>query len=362
MFSQTTLDRIHQIDILDVADRLGIRYTGGGTYRRCQCFMHDDRHPSMWLRATTGTWCCPVCDKGGDAVALVMAHEDMPFQQAVEWLSREFGILCTDGMRLHTSPACARRQVPCRPLPLSAPAADGPLPTLSAALPATCLRTDSPFCHALVASGILTEAQMHDAAVRYRLGRTRDGGVIFWMIDDQDRVRDGKVMFYLPTCRRNHDRPPTWVSHRMKAARMIDRQFRAVHCLFGLHLLRHAAPGGDTVVAVVESEKTAVICSALVPRATTAGSPSSAAVVWMATGGMGGLSVAALMPLRGHRVILFPDTDPDGTAYSRWLHTAQEASRALGQPITVSDLLERHSSPEQKERKIDIADLITEQT
>ena len=45
------------------------------------------------------------------------------------------------------------------------------------------LSADSDFCRAMVLCGYLTREQMQRAALRYRLGRARDGGVIFWQTD-----------------------------------------------------------------------------------------------------------------------------------------------------------------------------------
>ena len=56
------------------------------------------------------------------------------------------------------------------------------------------LSTASVFCRSLVACGYLTEEQMQRAAMRYRLGMSRDGGVIFWQIDEREMLRDGKIM------------------------------------------------------------------------------------------------------------------------------------------------------------------------
>ena len=75
---------------------------------------------------------------------------------------------------------------------------------------------DSDFCRALVANGYLTEAQMQHAAERYRLGRSRDGGVIFWQIDTTGTIFDGKIMYYRADCHRDHHRHPQWVSNCMK--------------------------------------------------------------------------------------------------------------------------------------------------
>ena len=78
----------------------------------------------------------------------------------------------------------------------------------------------------------------------------------------------------------------------------------------------------------------------------------------MATGGLSELSPDKLFPLRGRRIILFPDTDPDGTAYRTWYEVARKAQWLLGHPVTVSPLLEQRASPAQKAAKIDLADFL----
>ena len=101
---------------------------------------------------------------------------------------------------------------------------------------------DSDFCRALVANGYLSEAQMQHAALRYRLGRSRDGGVIFWQIDTTGGIFDGKIMYYGPDCHRDHKRHPQWVSNRLKRYYLKDNadlmaSIPSYHCLFGTHLL-----------------------------------------------------------------------------------------------------------------------------
>ena len=238
------------------------------------------------------------------------------------------------------------------------------------------LSPDSTFCRALVKSGYLTEEQMLRAAGRYRLGKSRDGGVIFWQIDEEGRTRDGKIMYYREDCHRNKSRHPSWASARLKAYYGYDGDLPVDRCLFGLHLLGHtdltdhtdfepldegaAIKQGSFIsvrsvksvchknsVCVVEAEKTAVIMSEVYPQ-----------YVWMAAGGLSALSAEKLRPLRDHKVVLFPDTDPDGTTYTRWKAIAEEASRHTLYPIYVSPLLERQASPEQKASKIDIVDFL----
>ena len=62
---------------------------------------------------------------------------------------------------------------------------------------------NSEFCKSVVAAGYLSDSQLRHAAARYRLGCTKDGGVIFWQIDEQQRVHTGKIMYYQPDCHRD---------------------------------------------------------------------------------------------------------------------------------------------------------------
>ena len=213
-----------------------------------------------------------------------------------------------------------------------------------------CRSIRSQFCEAVVKAGYLSWEQMVSAACRYRLGATRQGGVIFWQIDHGERVRDGKVMYYGPDCHRLKDKEhhPTWVSAFLRQRDPFpNAPHETSHCFFGTHLLGVA--GGE--VAVVEAEKTAVIMSELYPE-----------YVWLATGGLGEVQADKFRPLRGHKVILFPDTDPDGIAFKRWSEAAtlvmQQPFWEDSPPIRVSPLLETHATPEQKQAKIDLIDFL----
>ena len=226
---------------------------------------------------------------------------------------------------------------------------------------------DSDFCRAVVANGYMSEEQMQEAVQRYRLGCSRDDGVIFWQIDTLGHEYDGKIMYYRPDCHRDHQRHPQWVSNLLK--RQFVQRFPEMaawmpethHCLFGTHLVMedgrwkmadvssqtssfrlHTSP-----VAVVEAEKTAVILSAHYPQ-----------YLWLAAGGLTELTAQKLFPLRHHRIVLFPDTDPDQTAYKRWYTIAQEARRLYGLDIHVSSLLERRATAAQKQAKIDLVDFL----
>ena len=212
------------------------------------------------------------------------------------------------------------------------------------------LSWQSQFCRACVSTGYLTQQQMEHAARKYWLGLSRDGGVIFWQIDQLGQVADGKVMYYRPDCHRDHGHAPTWVSNELKRFYQPPVDIASTRCLFGLHLLPQALQCGQAAcIAVVEAEKTAVILSELYPRQ-----------LWMATGGLNELSEGKLFPLRHQQVILFPDTDEDCQTYARWYQVARRFRKLHGSRITVSTLLERQATRDQKRRKIDLVDFLFE--
>ena len=67
-------------------------------------------------------------------------------------------------------------------------------------------------------------------------------------------------------------------------------------------------------------------------------------------------------PLRGRKVVLFPDTDPEGKTFARWYDIAQQVMAEPfwedSPPIRVSPVLELHATEEQKRGKIDLVDFV----
>ena len=212
------------------------------------------------------------------------------------------------------------------------------------------LSAKSCFCRAVVQCGILTHRQMVHAALRYRLGRSKDDAVIYWQIGQLGTVYDGKLMWYGPDCHRLKSRNATWVSFLMKKHCGLPQDaFQSTHVFFGTHLLRTVSG----TVCLVEAEKSAIILSELYPQ-----------YIWLAAGGLFELQLSKFYALMRFKVILIPDTDPDGKAYTLWYETAQKVSKSFlwprHNPIHVSDFLERHATPDQKRRKIDLVDYILE--
>ena len=175
----------------------------------------------------------------------------------------------------------------------------------------------------------------------YCLGCTDTGAVIYWQIDGQKRVRTGKVMRYNPqTGKRlkNGCNAVDWMHARLKREGVLPEEWELSQCLFGEHLLKGRP--GDTV-CLVESEKSAVIGSGVMPG-----------YVWLATGGKQNLKTEKCECLKGRNVILFPDLG----AFDVWKEKGEAIARRVGFTLSVSDTLERISTPEDRRDGLDIAD------
>lgn len=133
------------------------------------------------------------------------------------------------------------------------------------------------------------------------------GRVIWWQIDREGIVRTGKVMSYLSNGHRDKSDifPVTW-AHKHPQLKNLFKGEELHQCLFGEHLL---TSNPNKPVALVESEKTAVIMSRFLPE-----------YVWLATGGSQGIkSNERLTVLSGRKVLLIPDNGQ----YYAWKRAAE---------------------------------------
>ena len=331
--SDDTLRKIHDTSIVTVADKLGMKLYGmGDEGRRACCPYHEDQHPSLHFSTKRGCFKCFVCGAKGDAIKLVQDQENLTFTEACEWIVKECNIIVTDDKPSGSSRAVTSSFCP-----------------LPSDLVTRGLSLNSEFCRAAVSAGYLSQGQIVAAANRYRLGASKDGGVIFWEIDAQQQVLTGKIMYYQPDCHRDKQHNPTWVHSLMKDK--LPTNYELQHCLFGLHLLTSDLGHQPSAVCIVESEKTAVILSEIIPD-----------FFWMSCGGLQMFKPELLAPLVNHKVVIFPDTDETGEAYKQWLTILQQAAKLypFKHPLRISNLLELHATPDQKQRKIDLIDYLFE--
>lgn len=186
------------------------------------------------------------------------------------------------------------------------------------------LRTDNAFLRWLTRYFSLSEVAQ--AVERYRIGDAKGDRVIFWQIDQEDRIRTGKIMMY-----------DEFTGHRVKKFDFVHchmgKPFNLKQCLYGLHLVDGTKP-----IAVVESAKNAIVASLTIPEYT-----------WVSTEGK--QNYRLLEDLRGYDVTMFPDLG----AYGEWKKHAQKFG------FKVSEMLEQIASEEERARGLDIADFIIKQ-
>lgn len=186
---------------------------------------------------------------------------------------------------------------------------------------------------------IFSDDQVQKLIKRYFIG-TSKRGCIFWQIDEMQQVRAGKIIQYDPaTGHRRKDLTIKWV-HKI----LILKDFELKQCLYGLHLTRGLKAG--SVVCIVESEKTAVVCSGFFPEMT-----------WLATGGLQNLNAERLEPLKRFRIMLFPDCG----AFEQWNTKAAKIRREIpGLMLKVSDYLEINTNETHRAKGFDLADYLTD--
>ena len=219
----------------------------------------------------------------------------------------------------------------------------------------------------------LTVEQMTLIGENYALGATKSKEVIFWQIDIHGKVRTGKIMQYNPETGRRlkHESGAIdWVHNKLKKSGTLPQDFNLQQCFFGEHLLTLYP---DKTVAIVESEKSALIASAFFPD-----------LIWLAAGNLNGLSVEKSQVLKSRNIILFPDLG----AFEKWREKAQmlnslfpshtqkihflspcgespqrgiEVGEGSGVRCSISTLLEDIATPEAKANGLDVADFMIEQ-
>lgn len=177
----------------------------------------------------------------------------------------------------------------------------------------------------------------------YHVGTSKKwngAATVFWYISIDGKIRTGKIMLY------HHN------GHRVKEGysriswahtEMNLKNFNLELCFFGENLL-NIYP--DKPVGIVESEKSAIICTAYMKD-----------FVWLATGGKNGCLKARYHVLHARKICLFPDSK----AYDAW-YKFYIKLKSENYSVTISNLLEYKTNEEQWNAGIDIADILLQQS
>lgn len=174
----------------------------------------------------------------------------------------------------------------------------------------------------------------------YMVGTSKKwgGATVYWQIDWQGRVRSGKIMLYNSTNGHRVKEPHSYVSWVHSELKL--ENFNMKQCLFGEHLLLQYP---SKPVAIVESEKSALIASYFMPD-----------FIWLATGGIHGcFKEKVIKVLKKRSVMLCPDLG----AFDVWNSKIPMLS-AVCSKVVIIEHLELVANEEQRKSGLDIADFL----
>lgn len=126
-----------------------------------------------------------------------------------------------------------------------------------------------------------------EALNNYLVGTSKQfggGATVFYQIDENVQMRTAKIMLYDKFTGKRVKEPTnliTWL-HTIEPFKLKEDE-RIEQCLFGMHTVRYS----KKPIAIVESEKTAIIMSIIDPSYT-----------WLATGGIQNLKYSTIHPLK----------------------------------------------------------------
>ncbi|PKH68898.1 hypothetical protein CXF59_01070 [Flavobacterium sp. ALD4] len=165
--------------------------------------------------------------------------------------------------------------------------------------------------------------KVSDAMQNYFISGTNyfwSNSTAFWQIDDKEQIHACKIMQYDTYTGKRIKEPCNRINWLHKATS--EPYFNLNQCLFGLHRINEDY---QKTIAIVESEKTAIVMSVLLPH-----------YIWLATGSKGNFKFEMLKPIKKRNIVSYPDKGE----FNNWLKKANELN-AIGFKIAVSDLIER---------------------
>ena len=291
----------------------GVRYLGF-------CPFHDDRHVGSFVVYPKGNcYKCFSCGAKGGVVDFLMNHERLSYPDAIRYLGKKYNIE-TDMTDFNYTPS------PARPAPPPLDLLVLPKHLMAGTLVAEALEKDNlvRWIRTGIKWDVIQRKRVEEMIGLYNVGHGKNGHTIFWQIDEQGRLRTGKMMKYRTDGHR--DKQASWNFDWIHAtlSRHWDEQKHemtdeppypfpqlydpskqeAQITFFGLHLLNHwKRKDIDQTVCIVESEKTALLMAIAYGN--------NAKQVWIACGGLEMLTRDRLKPLtdQHRRIILYPDRD-----------------------------------------------------
>lgn len=313
------------VDIVALANVYLTIKKAGANYR-CVCPnpLHEDKSPSCYISPSKNIAHCFSCGWHSDGIGLVQLMEKCSYAEALRKIADINHIPIIEGQGFSVpeyNPNLTRKKNRKQePTHIDASHLNGSL--------------GNSFVKWLCA--IADKKAVKETCELYRIGSKNDD-VVFWYINQNDEIVDGKVMRYKEDGHRNKEKPPYFLH-----GYVCKEGERDILPFFGEHLLSMQELK-DKPVGIVESEKTAIICNIFEPF-----------YVWLATGGKtnGTTNMREKMrPLRGRKVFVFPDAD----AVQMWGEIVSSLRFAYEIELTTEWM---EQATEKDGEKYDIADIM----
>ena len=295
-------------DFIDLKKK-GVRYLG-------LCPFHDDKSlGSFVVYPKENCFKCFSCGAKGGVVDFLMNHAKMSYPDAIRYLGKKYSI-DTDGVDIDFTPP------PPKPTPQPLPTLELPKRIMAGGL----LKVEDNTLVKWIRTGIkwdtVQRSRINQVLNHYAIGNSQQGMAIFWQLDENGKLRTGKMMKYRTDGHRDKSQGYNfdWI-HSALSRRWVNGE--AVYeapwphpelfdpdkqemrsCYFGLHLLdKYKRNNVEQTVCIVESEKTAILMAIAYGN--------NVKQVWMACGGIENINRDKLAPIieQKRRIILYPDRD-----------------------------------------------------
>lgn len=326
---------LSRTDIVDIISdfvplvRKGTRHIG-------LCPFHDDHHLGNFV-VYKNCYKCFACDEKGDVVEFVKKIKGCTFVEAVQYIASKTGSSLEDNQPRTTRSAIIRNTCQL------------PILTIDFDKYVTPKASHNNNLCKWIASLHWNDKQRERISKvfeLYHVGTSKFGHTIFWQIDEQRRVRTGKMMKYLLDGHRDKTNKFSfaWIHNLLlKQGVWKENEYEMQQTLFGMHLVNEY-PNAE--VHIVESEKTAIICMIYFGDWDNH--------IWMATGGKSNISRVKFRPLiEGKKIISF---HPDYDGLTEWARRCNELN--YSKAYISNSLLANHWQKADGD-KADLADILT---
>ena len=142
--------------------------------------------------------------------------------------------------------------------------------------------------------------EVENCITKFNIGTSKhwEGSTVFWQINQTKKVHTGKIILFDENTGKRVKNPfphINWVHKKIN-----KDKYNLKQCLFGLHQLKSSIAMplqyNCNTIAIVESEKTAIIMSLFIPE-----------YLWMATGSKQNLKLQLLEPIKKENIVVYPD-------------------------------------------------------